>query len=190
MTKNPIKIATVSLVALSTLTSTVCAAEYPSAWFAGGDSSIKHTISDTSITAAIKSRYIADPEIKGLNIHVVTVKGVVTLSGHVPNQIMGNKAIQLAQDTDGVQEVISNIKIKETSTANNVISDSAITAAIKSKYLADSKVKGLQIHVTTINGKVTLTGQVPNDDMEENAIAIARDTDGVKEVISKLEVKP
>jgi len=78
----------------------------------------------------------------------------------------------------------------ESSTLNNVMSDTAITAAVKAKYLNDPKINGLDIHIETINGKVTLTGVVPSGEIHEKAILIAKATDGVKDVISKLEIRP
>lgn len=75
------------------------------------------------------------------------------------------------------------------STVRNIIPDSAITASIKSDFLADKAINGLSIHVETINGVVTLTGTVPNSEMKMRAESIAQSTDGVKEVISKLRIK-
>jgi osmotically-inducible protein OsmY len=67
------------------------------------------------------------------------------------------------------------------------VSDSAITTNIKAKYIADDRIKSLKIHVETINGIVILTGRVPNVSVEEHAISIAKNTEGVKEVASKLK---
>jgi osmotically-inducible protein OsmY len=67
--------------------------------------------------------------------------------------------------------------------------DSAITASIKAKFITDTTLNGLQIHVKTEKGIVTLSGTVTSEDLKEHAILLAESTDGVKEVISKLEVK-
>jgi osmotically-inducible protein OsmY len=73
--------------------------------------------------------------------------------------------------------------------SDEVISDSAITAAIKGKYIADPNIKSLNIHVKTNNGHVTLTGIVPNIAMKNLAVSLAQNTDGVTKVHSKLIVK-
>ena len=78
---------------------------------------------------------------------------------------------------------------EESSTLKNVVPDSTITASIKTKYLTDDKIKVLDVRVETVNGKVTLTGNVPDSDVKERAISIATNTSGVKEVVSKLEIK-
>jgi len=69
-----------------------------------------------------------------------------------------------------------------------VVTDAALTTAVKTKLLADSEVKGLKIDVDTKDGVVTLTGRVKNAAEKAAAIRIARGTDGVKDVQDKLTI--
>jgi hyperosmotically inducible periplasmic protein len=73
--------------------------------------------------------------------------------------------------------------------AGNAITDAAITTAVKSKFLADTTVKGLQIDVDTANGMVTLNGNVSSPAEADRAMTLARNTDGVKGVHSNLKVR-
>lgn len=82
----------------------------------------------------------------------------------------------------------SYAKEAKSATVANAVSDSAITAAIKAKYLVDDEIKGMNIHVKTVNGKVILTGKVDNASVEEHAILVALNTEGAKEVISRLKL--
>lgn len=68
------------------------------------------------------------------------------------------------------------------------IDDSAITAAVKAKLLADSQVAGLNIDVNTNEGVVTLMGRVETAAESRHAAEIAADTDGVRRVINNLSV--
>ncbi|ETN98758.1 transport-associated protein [Reticulomyxa filosa] len=162
---------------------------------------VEGAISDTAITSIIKAKYLADSEVSALKIKVETDHGEVLLSGNVPSEESAEHAITLAEDTNATASLIAcnfsatalattSAKVTdESSTVKNVVSDSAITAAVKSKFIADSDIKSLSIHVETVNGKVTLIGQVPSAAMKEKAIDIAKNSDGVAEVISKLTVK-
>jgi hyperosmotically inducible protein len=67
--------------------------------------------------------------------------------------------------------------------------DAALTAAVKTKFLADTKVSGLKIDVDTRNGVVTLNGDVPTLAEKRAAVEIAKGTDGVKSVTDNLKVK-
>src|SRR5579862_3287142 len=66
--------------------------------------------------------------------------------------------------------------------AGAAISDSAITAKVKSKLLGDSQVKSSHIKVVTTNGVVTLTGSVMSSDSKSAAVELARGVEGVKSV--------
>lgn len=68
-------------------------------------------------------------------------------------------------------------------------SDTSITAAVKAKLLANSSTSGMDIHVTTNHGVVTLSGTVSSDAERQLAERIARDTDGVTDVTNNLNVK-
>jgi hyperosmotically inducible periplasmic protein len=73
--------------------------------------------------------------------------------------------------------------------AGTVIQDSAITATVKTALLADPDVKGLKIDVDTKNGVVTLKGTADRSVNRDRAVAIAKDTSGVKSVDDQLVVK-
>ena len=54
--------------------------------------------------------------------------------------------------------------------------------------LADSAVGGLDINVDTTDAVVTLTGEVASAAEKRKAVAIARETDGVKSVKDNLKI--
>ena len=71
-----------------------------------------------------------------------------------------------------------------------VIKDSSINSSIKAQY-ASSPYKGLS-HIrvdTDHHGVVTLKGKVPTQDAADQAISIARATDGVRSVKSGLKIR-
>ncbi len=68
--------------------------------------------------------------------------------------------------------------------------DAGITTAVKSKLAVDDMVKAYQVDVDTSNKVVTLSGDVETAAQREHAITIARNTDGVRDVIDQLRVNP
>jgi hypothetical protein len=66
--------------------------------------------------------------------------------------------------------------------------DAGITSNVKTKLAADEMVKAYQVDVDTQNRVVTLTGSVETPVAKERAITIARDTEGVRDVIDQLQV--
>lgn len=75
------------------------------------------------------------------------------------------------------------------SRAGEVVSDAAVTAAVKTKFLADAAVSGLEIDVDTKDRVVTLSGAVATAAEKQRALELARDTEGVKSVVDRLKVK-
>jgi len=72
--------------------------------------------------------------------------------------------------------------------AADAAKDSTITAKIKAKYLADKHLSALSIAVNTTHGRVTLAGTVPSYELVARAVAVALETDGVRDVTSNLQV--
>ena len=60
--------------------------------------------------------------------------------------------------------------------------DTWITAKVKSALLADTDVAGLEINVDTVNGVVTLAGQVAEQAQIDEATRLARGIEGVTDV--------
>ena len=69
------------------------------------------------------------------------------------------------------------------------ITDDSITTAVKTKFLADSKVAGLKINVDTDKHVVTLTGTVKSAAEKAEAIRLAKTTTGVHKVVDKLTIQ-
>jgi hyperosmotically inducible protein len=68
--------------------------------------------------------------------------------------------------------------------------DATITTKIKGKFIASKDLSALNISVNTTGGVVTLSGSVQAPDDISKAMLLAMETDGVREVISTLQVKP
>lgn len=70
----------------------------------------------------------------------------------------------------------------------DVASNTATTAAVKTKFLQDPKISALAIDVDSNDGVVTLSGKVSSYEEIERALDLAMETDGVRKVISALQV--
>jgi hyperosmotically inducible protein len=70
------------------------------------------------------------------------------------------------------------------------ISDTAITAKVKTALHENKITKGADIHVHTVAGVVTLKGTVRSADAATTAQQVARQTSGVKEVRNELTMGP
>lgn len=68
------------------------------------------------------------------------------------------------------------------------LEDAALAARVKARLVADPEVNPFQIDVDVVDGVVTLGGMVESDHERREAEELARRTEGVREVVSNLEV--
>ncbi len=68
--------------------------------------------------------------------------------------------------------------------------DARVTTKIKAKLVTSKDLSAMSISVNTTAGVVTLSGTVPSTEAISKAMLVAMETDGVREVISTLQVKP
>ena len=174
-------------------------------------------VNDAWVTTQVYATFFMDPDIKGRNIKVETMSGVVTLSGTVQSSAERNQAVAKAKTIDGVKQVVDKLSLaqaekplpsttpEKSSGATNAeqvkaharsvvdrvgkeVSDTLITTKVQAMYFLDRDVKGMNIDVTTKGGVVTLTGAVATDATRQKAIADARSIEGVNQVVDKLTV--
>ena len=167
---------------------------------------------DAGITTKVKAKFAADDTVKAYQIDVDTREKVVTLKGTVETDAAKTQAARLARETEGVASVVDTIVVSpknagaatsdvERAAANAansasaaasdaaaVTGDAAITTAVKAKLLADPDTAGLRIDVDTSNGVVTLSGTLKSAAEKTEAVRLARETTGVKDVTDRLTV--
>jgi hyperosmotically inducible periplasmic protein len=76
------------------------------------DRTVANAASDAAITANVKLKLAEDPVVSALKINVDTNKGRVTLTGTVKNESEAKRAVQIAEEVDGVTQVSSVLTVK------------------------------------------------------------------------------
>ncbi len=143
---------------------------------------------DATITAKVKMALVKDPVTKARKIDVDTVNGVVTLTGMVETEAEKKRAEEVARKVPGVRAVRNNLRVGHRSFGRS-LDDKLLTARIKTKLIAEPGIRSLSIDVDTVNGVVTLTGVVKNEEQRRRVLEIVRTTKGVKGVVDNLTVK-
>ena len=166
------------------------------------------TDSPAWITTKIQAQYFADPEIKPWNIDVTTTSGGhVTIRGEVDSAEDRATAVRIARQTEGVTEVEDLLRVTEQPAATSGRDaprragerdstfddrlerpDLWITTKVQAKYFVDDEVRARNIDVDTRGGVVTLRGTVDSYAIRRQAVALARTTEGVREVRDELQV--
>ncbi|MEO8499816.1 MAG: BON domain-containing protein [Vicinamibacteria bacterium] len=157
------------------------------------DRSFGERVEDATITATIKSKLLWSKYADGLTTNVDTNRGRVTLHGTADSPAARDLAEHLALNTLGVLSVDNRLEVKPGAisglenaarAAELGITDSWITAKVKSTLMLSSNVSGTAIKVSTTGGVVTLSGNVDSGAERSLAIELARNVRGVRSVTS------
>jgi len=70
------------------------------------------------------------------------------------------------------------------------VDDAMLTARIKARMMADGRISPSRVDVDTLNGDVTLRGEVPTQEEKDAAEEVARKVEGVRSVSSQVIVNP
>jgi hyperosmotically inducible protein len=147
-------------------------------------------LDDSVITTKVKSALLTDTQAHAGDTSVETRKGEVLLSGFVDSQAQADREVQLAKAVDGVHSVQNKLMIKDgKSTAGAALDDSVVTVKVKSALMADERTRGTRIAVTTNKGVVQLSGFVDSADEQARATSVARNVEGVQNVVNDTSIK-
>lgn len=112
-------------------------------------------------------------------------EGVGTAAGETKRAT--EKAAEKTAEGVGVAAGETKKAAKKT---GEVVADSWITTKVKAKFVGEDALKHSHISVSTNDNVVTLSGTVASEAGRARAIAIVKETDGVKDVIDKLTIAP
>jgi hyperosmotically inducible protein len=140
----------------------------------------------TQMQKEIQGKLQKDKDLKNNRIAVSVENSVATLKGTVDTSTEKTKAEELAH-VDGIVRVDNELDVGSKG-VGTAVTDTAITAKLKTELVADDQLKHSDISVTTNNGVVILTGTVPTQAESDHASAVVQKADGVKTVSNKLRV--
>jgi hyperosmotically inducible protein len=73
---------------------------------------VRTSLSDPTITAAVRSSLQADPKVRERTLEVTTIDRFVTLTGEVRSEDERDRALQLVRETPGVRNVVDRLTIR------------------------------------------------------------------------------
>ena len=95
-----------------------------------------------------------------------------------------------AEKTKDAGEAVVDKTKEGVSKTGEVITDTWITGRIKTKFMGDEALRSSDISVKSDNHVVTLSGSVVSPAAHAKAIGMAREVEGVKNVIDKMKIVP
>ncbi len=142
-------------------------------------------LGDEGITMAVENELFYDKAVDQDRIDVVTVDGIVTLSGTTRNILAKERAARLAETVRGVRSVVNRIEV-----APPVVRDDVeVLRDIETALLMDPAAESYEVIPAVQDGSVTLTGSVQSWQEKRLAGRVARGVRGVTEVRNEITVE-
>lgn len=146
-------------------------------------------IDDNAIALGINRAWLgADPAIFRL-VDTSVSAGRVLLTGSVRYPETRVEAARLAWTVNGVREVLNEIQVTDTRGLTDGPADAWISAKVRFALALAPSVNAINYSVDTVNRTVYLMGIAQNQAELDDALAAARETGGVRDVVSHVRLK-
>lgn len=149
---------------------------------------IKETVSDLRIKAGISDKWFKYDLKMFSKLNLTVNQGRVLISGVVQNPDDRVEAIRLAWQIEGVEQVINEIRIADSTGIGGYVKDQWITTRLRTALTFDRQVQSINYSIDTVQGTVYLMGVAQSQAELNHAIEVARTVPHVKQVISYVKM--
>lgn len=148
---------------------------------------------DAWMSMQVKGSLLWNRNVSAVKTQVFVENGVVTLKGEANSQAQKDLTGAYAKDIKGITDVKNEMTIVQSvsetkQTMGEMIDDASITAQVKMAFLSHHSTSAFKTGVATTNGIVTLTGDVPSGAGKDMATIVAKNVNGVLNVVNNMVV--
>lgn len=165
------------------------------------DKSVAQKVTEARLEGQLWTAYSLNRHLNPFDLSVEVEGGTAILSGDVEDPVQRELAAEIAQGTDGIEDVDNRIEVVQDPEVNqradddgrsfgDRVSDLNVTARIKSKLLWNRETSGFSIDVATKDGHVVLEGKADSEAGKDLAGRLAANTEGVRAVDNRIVVEP
>lgn len=182
-------------LALAPLTLTGCVAAAVGAGTEAGVSlaeerSLGRKVDDLTIYSDINRMYLRTQSsdlFGGVTIDVRHAR--VLLTGNVSSDATAQKAVELAWQARGVEEVLNEIIVSPGSGFLNAANDNIVKKNLEGRLLITKEVWVINYSINVVNGTAYLLGRVHDQAELDRVLNVTRTTKGVKRVVNYLQIR-
>lgn len=148
------------------------------------------TTRDTALSAAIQELWFRTNFDMFSKLSSTVTEQRALLTGKVQDPEMRVEAVKLAWQVQGINEVINEIEVTDTSSLVDSARDYWITTQLRARITFDQDVKSINYSIDTVNGVVFLMG-IARDQAEHDRVTNhARNLAYVRRVVSYVRIRP
>lgn len=148
------------------------------------------TARDTALSAAIQELWFRTNFDMFSKLSSTVTEQRALLTGRVQDPEMRVEAVKLAWQVQGINEVINEIEVTDTSSLVDSARDVWITTQLRTRITFDQEVRSINYSIDTVNGVVFLMG-IARDQAEHDRVTNhARNLAYVRRVVSYVRIRP
>ncbi|MCZ6884797.1 MAG: BON domain-containing protein [Alphaproteobacteria bacterium] len=150
---------------------------------------LKAAITDSRISTEINYYWLEHDRELLASLSTAVYEGRVMLTGVAVSEAKRDDAVRLAWKPDGVTEVINEIHVDAKGAFGTFARDTWISAKLRSKFLFDGEIVGINYSIDTVRGTVYLLGVAQNREEMERVLNHARNLSYVLRVVNHAILK-
>lgn len=121
-----------------------------------------------------------------VHLNVTSYGRMVLLTGEAPNEKVRAEVERIARSVENVRSVTNELTIGPPTSLTSRANDSYITSKVKARFVDAQRFNAVHVKVVTENQTAFLLGMVKRQEAQD-AVQIARTTEGVKKVVTVFE---
>lgn len=153
-------------------------------------------VKDAWLDGQIETVLVLNQNLNPFDINTDVEQGKVILTGKVDSSAEKALAGELVKGIDDVTDVDNRLTVvnedrdadRDEPGMMDTLSDTSVTTVVKTRLLMSSDVDGTDIDVDTEQGVTTLSGEVDSSAEHDLAIQLAKNVNGVKDVVDELHM--
>lgn len=148
------------------------------------------TLDDNIIVVKLKTKFINDKAVKSSQIKIKSWKGVITLSGVLDSQTAINRAIEIAEEQNGVKEVKAYLVLKDTGVVDEPVIESISDSTATNTSVVTQPVTKKTVTKTKATKKPKNDRAVIETDLTEDDNSVTKSLDQKQETNVKVQATP
>ena len=152
------------------------------------DRSAGQVMDDANDYTDVKTRLIAVDAEGFAQTHVQVFANDLLLTGNVPDERHRQTAEMIARGRRNLRNVYDELVVGQPTSFGRGLHDGMIETSVRTRLLASSHVRAVDINIEVFHGNVYLMGTARNDQDIHEAAEIASRVGGVRRVVSFMEV--
>jgi len=143
-------------------------------------------VDDKTIEAAIAAKFREDERVRPLELSAFSYNGRVYIVGQYDSTKQKTRAVRIARQTPGVKSVTAHVLPRRLLPKCGTFDTAALEVRVKGHLIADEHVRATNVKVESLQCNIVLLGIVETRKEASQAVACAKNVEGVRSVTSYL----